>query len=228
MKKHLNASYALYLSLYWVSACFVYGYTRLFLSKLGFSADEVGLLMALDCAGAMVLQPLLARVIEGPGRVTMRHVLLAMALVALFSGGLLLIPQPRAVLICLFGTLGLMTMGIQPFVNAVGFGYMNRGEKLNWSLTRGVASLAFALSSKVYAALADRNANYLLTLYLLSTAGILICSLILAGKEASAAGPRPQIRRGACTSGTPPSSGCCWARPCCTSSTTFWTPTCTT
>ena len=33
MKKHLNASYALYLSLYWMSACFVYGYTRLFLPE---------------------------------------------------------------------------------------------------------------------------------------------------------------------------------------------------
>ena len=38
MKKHLNASYALYLSLYWMSVCFVYGYTRLFLGHLGFSA----------------------------------------------------------------------------------------------------------------------------------------------------------------------------------------------
>ena len=33
--KYLNASYALYLSLYWMSACFVYGYTRLFMSRLG-------------------------------------------------------------------------------------------------------------------------------------------------------------------------------------------------
>ena len=56
MKKHLTASYALYLSLYWISACFVYGYTRLFLSRLGFSADAVGLLLAVDCAAAMVLR----------------------------------------------------------------------------------------------------------------------------------------------------------------------------
>lgn len=196
MKKHLNASYALYLSLYWVSACFIYGYTRLFLSELGFSADQVGLLLAFDCAGAMVLQPLLARIIEGPSRITMRHVLLGMSLVALFAGGLLLIPQPRAVLLCLFGAMGLMTMGIQPFVNAVGFGYMNRGARLNWSVTRGVASLAFALFSKVYAALADRDLNWLLGLYLLSTAGILVCSLLLAEREAPADGPRPQVRHG--------------------------------
>jgi PPP family 3-phenylpropionic acid transporter len=195
VKKHLNASYALYLSLYWVSACFIYCYTRLFLNELGFSADQVGLLLAFDCAGAMVLQPLLTRIIEGPGRITMRHVLLGMSLIALFAGGLLLIPQPRAVLLCLFGAMGLMTMGIQPFVNAVGFAYANQGRKLNWSATRGVASLAFAVFSKVYAALAERDMNYLLELYLLSTAGILVCSLILAGKEAEAAEPRPQVRR---------------------------------
>ena len=196
MKKHLNASYALYLSLYWVSACFVYGYTRLFLSRLGFSADEVGLLMALDCAASMALQPLLARAVDRSKRITMRLVLGLLCLVALFAGGLLLIPQPKAVLICLFAAMALMTMTVQPFVNAVGFGYMNRGAKLNWSVARGIASLAFAVSSKVYATLAERDIHYLLELYLLSTAGILVCSLILAGKEAEVQGPRPQVRRG--------------------------------
>ena len=196
VKKHLNASYALYLSLYWMSACFVYGYTRLFLSRLGFSADQVGLLLAVDCAAAMVLQPLLARMIEGSGRFTMRGVLLFMCLAVLVSGGLLLIPQPKAVLICLFAAMSTMTMAIQPFVNAVGFGYMNRGEKLNWSSARAVASLAFAIFSKVYAALAERNMNYLLEMYLLFSAGILACSLLLAGKEAQTAGPRARVRHG--------------------------------
>ena len=196
MKKHLTASYALYLSLYWISACFVYGYTRLFLSRLGFSADAVGLLLAVDCAAAMVLQPLLARVVERSRRLTMRHALLFMCLVVLFCGGLLLIPQPKAVLICLFAAMSTMTMAIQPFVNAVGFSYVNRGEKLNWSATRGVASLAFALISKVYAALAEIDLNCLLGLYLLCTAGILLCSLVLAESEAPAAGSQIRASHG--------------------------------
>ena len=196
MKKHLNASYALYLSLYWISACFVYGYTRLFLSRLGFDADVVGLLLALDCAATMVLQPLLARVVERSRRVTMRHVLLFLCLVVLLCGGLLLLPQPKAVLICLFAAMSTMTMTLQPFVNAVGFDCVNRGEKLNWSFTRGIASMAFAIFSKVYSALAEKNMNYLLELYLLVTACILVCSLVLAGKDAQAAGPRPRHSRG--------------------------------
>ena len=196
MKKHLNATYSLYLSLYWVSACFVYGYTRLFLSRQGFSADQVGLLLGVDCAAAMVLQPLLARAIDGSARLTMRHVLLGMCLVVLFCGGLLLIPQPKTVLICLFAAMSIMTISIQPFVNAVGFAYANQGRKLNWSATRGVASLAFAVFSKVYAALAERNMNYLMDLYLLATAGMLVCSLILAGKEIQVAGPQPRMSHG--------------------------------
>lgn len=196
MKKHLTASYALYLSLYWISACFVYGYTRLFLSRLGFSADAVGLLLAVDCAAAMVLQPLLARVVERSRRLTMRHALLFMCLVVLFCGGLLLIPQPKAVLICLFAAMSTMTIAIQPFVNAVGFSYVNRGEKLNWSFARGIASLAFALFSKIYSALAEKDMNWLLELYLLVTAGMLLCSLVLAEREAQSADARPRIRHG--------------------------------
>lgn len=67
---------------------------------------------------------------------------------------------------------------------------------MSWSSARAVASLAFAVFSKVYSALAARDMNYLLELYLLSTAGILICSLLLAGKEAQAAGPRAKVDHG--------------------------------
>lgn len=196
MKKHLNASYALYLSLYWMSACFVYGYTRLFLSRLGFSANEVGLVLAVDCAAAMVLQPLLARAMEKSDRFAMRHVLLLLCVAALAAGSLVLLPQGRAVFVCLFTAMSVMTLTLQPFVNAVGFEHINRGEKLNFAATRGVASLAFALVSKVYAALAERELNYLLEMYLLFTAGILVCSLFLAGKEAQAAGPRQKVSHG--------------------------------
>ena len=115
MKKHLNASNALYLSLYWMSACFVYGYTRLYLGRMGFTADQVGLLLAAECAAAMVLQPLLARAVERSARLTMRRVLLGMCLVVLVSGGLLLLPQPKGVLVCLFATMSTMTMTMESF-----------------------------------------------------------------------------------------------------------------
>ena len=196
MKKHLNASYALYLSLYWMSACFVYGYARLFLSRRGFSADQVGLVLAIDCAAAMVLQPLLARIMERSRRFTMRHGLLLLCLAALILGGLLFLPQGRGVYVCLFTVMALMTITVQPFVNAVGFEHINRGEKLNFAATRGVASLAFALISKVYAALADLDLDYLLGMYLLFTAGILLCSLALAEKEGTAAERRPRADHG--------------------------------
>ena len=196
MKKHLNASYALYLSLYWMSACFVYGYTRLFMSRLGYSADQVGLVLAADCAAAMILQPLLARAMEKSVRFTLRHVLLLLCLTALACGGLLFLPLGKAAFVCLFTAMSIMTLTIQPFVNAVGFDYINRGEKLNWSATRGVASLAFALISKVYAALAEVALDLLLGLYLLCTAGILVCSVLLAGKGSEPAGSRARVRHG--------------------------------
>ena len=197
MKKHLNASYALYLSLYWMSACFVYGYTRLFLDRLGFSARQVGLVLALDCAAAMVLQPLLARWMEKSGRITLRHVLLLLCLICLLAGGLLFLPQSRAVFVCLFMVMSIMTMTIQPFTNAVGFERINRGEKLNYAATRGVASLAFALISKAYAALAKVDLDWLLALYLLCTAGILIGSLLLVQGTGEAPKPRARADHGA-------------------------------
>ena len=179
-----------------MSACFVYGYTRLFMSRLGFSAGQVGLILAIDSGAAMLLQPWLARMVDRSTRLSMGHVLLLLCLTALFCGGLLLIPQPKAVLACLFTAMSVMTVTLQPFVNAVGFGYVNRGAKLNWSAARGVASLSFAFISKVYAALAETHTAYLLELYLLFTAGILICSLLLADRETAGAAPQNRPRHG--------------------------------
>ena len=179
-----------------MSACFVYGYTRLFMSRLGYSADQVGLVLAADCAAAMILQPLLARAMEKSVRFTLRHVLLLLCLTALACGTLLFLPQKKPVFVCLFALMSVMTMALQPFMNAVGFGYLNRGANLNWSATRGVASLAFALISKVYAALAEIDLNCLLGLYLLCTAGILLCSLVLAESAAPAAGSQIRASHG--------------------------------
>ena len=89
-----------------------------------------------------------------------------------------------------------MTMTLQPFMNAVGFDYINRGQNLNFAATRGIASLAFALVAKVYAALAEVDLDYHLVIYLLFKAGILAMSLLLAGKGKEAPAPRSRANRG--------------------------------
>ena len=179
--RHLSAHYALYQSLYWMSACFVYSYTRVFLQKLGFSVTAAGVELALSSVLSVLLQPLLASALGRWKKLSLRLVIAAVLILALFCGSLLLTPAPMGALAALFLIMSTMTLTVQPFINSVGFGYINGGHGLNYSASRGVASLAYAGLSKCISLLAERESGTgMLLCYLLMTAGTLLVTLYLA------------------------------------------------
>lgn len=181
VNQHLSIHYALYQSLYWMSACFVYSYTRVFLQKLGFSVTAAGAELALSSVLSVLLQPVLASALGRWKKLSLRAVIAAGLGLALFSGGLLLTPAPMGALAALFLIMSTMTLTVQPFINSVGFGYINEGKKLNYSASRGAASLAYAALSKCISFLAERETGTaMLVCYLIMTAGTLLVSLYLA------------------------------------------------
>lgn len=179
--KNLTPHYALYQSLYWMSACFVYSYTRVFLQKLGFSVTVAGVELALSSLFSVLLQPLIASALGRWKKLSLRAVIAAGLGLALFCGGLLLTPVPMGALAALFLIMSTMTLTVQPFINSVGFGYINAGKKLNYSAARGVASLAYAGLSKLISLLAEgESGTGMLVCYLIMTTGTLLVSLHLA------------------------------------------------
>lgn len=177
----LSPQYALYQSLYWMSACFVYSYTRVFLQKLGFSVTLAGVELALSSILSVLMQPLLASALGRWKKLSLRAVIAAGLGLSLFCGVLLLTPVPLAALAVLFLVMSTMTLTVQPFINSVGFGYINAGHKLNYSAARGVASLAYAALSKLISLLAEEETGTgMLLCYLIMTLGTLLVTLYLA------------------------------------------------
>lgn len=187
MKRNLNFSYSLYQSLYWMSACFVYSYTRVFLQKLGFSASVAGAELAFSSILSVLLQPWIASALGKRKSLSLRSVITGALVLSLFCGGLLLVPVSMGVLAVFFLIAATMTLTVQPFINSVGFGYINEGASLNYSASRGVASLAYAGISKILAAVSElETGRGMLLCYLLMTAATLAVSLVLAQGAGSA------------------------------------------
>lgn len=187
MKRNLNFSYSLYQSLYWMSACFVYSYTRVFLQKLGFSASVAGAELAFSSILSVLLQPWIASALGKRKSLSLRSVITGALVLSLFCGGLLLAPVSMGVLAVFFLIAATMTLTVQPFINSVGFGYINEGASLNYSASRGVASLAYAGISKILAAVSElETGRGMLLCYLLMTAATLVVSLVLAQGAGSA------------------------------------------
>lgn len=161
--------------------------------------------MALANVASLLLQPAIAALIDRNNVFSLRVCLSAGAgvasLIALFE----LNPyNPAAVTAVLFGAMATVTLTLQPLSNAVGFHYLNRGEKLDFTAGRGIASGAYALASLAYGFLFDAfGAPHVLWLYLAGNAGLFLMAMLFAPhrdsdvqtKKAPAAGVLTVLRK---------------------------------
>ena len=169
---------SLLFSFYWAASCMVYSYAERFLLHYGFSTGEIGLVIAIAYLAAMILEPVLAQEADRGTRISLKSGITACAVFAV----LLTLFTPVAkrmlpLLAVLFGAMTCVTLGMQPLVNAVGFHYINRGEPVDYSFSRGAASIAYALSSLLLGYLASKNIDSILWVYLFANIGLFLVAL---------------------------------------------------
>ena len=175
---------SLLFSFYWAASCMVYSYAERFLLHYGFSTGEIGLVIAIAYLAAMILEPVLAQEADRGTRISLKSGITACAVFAV----LLTLFTPVAkrmlpLLAVLFGAMTCVTLGMQPLVNAVGFHYLNRGETVDYSFSRGAASIAYALSSLLLGYLASQNIDSILWVYLAANVGLFLVALWFAPKR---------------------------------------------
>ena len=191
--KRRTLQYSILQSFYWIGSCLVYSYAERLLTPYGFQTDRIGLIVACAYLAAMLFQPVLAAAADRARRVTLRIAICGCALAAaVFALGALLGRRSIPVLAVLFGALSGMTLIVQPLINAVGFDYINRGETLDYSFARGVASIAYALSSLLLGVLADWKNESMLIFYLLINVALFFSALFFAPNRRNVL---PQERR---------------------------------
>ena len=176
--------FSLLQSFYWVSACFVYTFAERFLLAYGFSVHQIGMVLASANLASLFLQPLLAELADRENGPSLRSLLFMCLSAAIVFAGILLFPQRSLVLMAvMFACLSTITLAVQPMLNAVGLAYVDRGEPINYSLARGIASAAFALYTYLAGYLAEWRTDALLWCYIAASLGLLLVSLSFAPKK---------------------------------------------
>ena len=169
---------SLLFSCYWAASCMVYSYAERFLLHYGFTTGQIGLVIALAYLAAMILEPLLAQEADRGTRISLKSGVTACAAFAILLT--LLTPVLKSVLpllAVLFGAMTCVTLGMQPLGNAVGFHYINRGEPVDYSFSRGAASIAYALSSLLLGYLASKNIDSILWVYLAANVALFLVAV---------------------------------------------------
>ncbi len=173
--------FSLLQAFYWMGACLVYSYAERLLLAYGFRTGEIGLILAAAYLTAVFLQPALAAAADRERRVTLRlGITVCAVLAAAFAGLSLLFTRLPAIFAVLLGALSTVTLTVQPLINAVGFRYINRGQPLDCSFARGVASAVYALASLLFGAIAARRVEAMLWVYIAVQAALFLSALSFA------------------------------------------------
>jgi len=150
MKKSLTFRYTMHQMAYWAIAAGVVSFATAFLLEKGFAASTLGILLASGNLLSCAFQPILADRADRIGGNVLKWLTVGLTLlsVACFAA-IQLLPLSNRI----FGLLYLLGVfafdAMNPLMNALNVSYMSNGYRINYGLSRGMGSLAYAFSALV-------------------------------------------------------------------------------
>lgn len=148
MKKSLTFQYTFHQMAYWATAAGVVSFATAFLLQQGFAASTVGILLASGNLLSCGFQPVLASWADRTGGNVLKWLTLVLTLIsgACFAS-IQLLPLPE-MLFSLLYLLGVFAFdAMNPLMNALNVSYMTNGYSINYGLSRGLGSLAYAFAA---------------------------------------------------------------------------------
>lgn len=148
-QKILNTKYAFIQGIYYVILCVLMSYGALYLGKVGLRTGLIGIVIASANILATLAQPVIARYIDAH-HTSVASILMMMTLLSgLLSIVMLVIGQLPYLVAIIFALLSAIAITMMPFINALTFVFEEKGVVLNFGLSRGIGSVAYALMSLV-------------------------------------------------------------------------------
>lgn len=138
--------YSVMQALFWMIFCAVIGFGSVFLLAEGFSATSIGLIIALANIAGAILQPLIADFADRSERVTLSHLIIFLAALAM-AASFLSFALSGPMVPYVYGFLIAVTSIMMPLINAVGMYFDAVGYKCNYGIARAMGSLGFAVIS---------------------------------------------------------------------------------
>lgn len=158
MKKFWTLRYALINITYFAAFCCVHAYASVFLLDKGFDNTTIGMLLAAANLLSVIVQPLIAGLIDKPGKFTNRNVIL-ISVCIMMAGSLLLyfVKSSLIAIFIIYAVIYMVQMAYQPLIIAMNFEYADYGCKINFGLARGLGSAGFAVTSAFMGAAVEKS-----------------------------------------------------------------------
>lgn len=147
--QNLTAKYSYIQAFFWMSFAAVMGFTSLYLLGEGFSNTEIGLLIAFAGIISAVLQPTLASYADRPNSPSLKKIVIALSIILLAAAGALILFYRHSMLFTglFYGMCITVLQLLTPLINALGMESINQGKELNFGVSRGMGSVAYAAAA---------------------------------------------------------------------------------
>lgn len=156
--KFWTTRYAVINATYFMGFCGVHAYASIFMLERGFSNSQIGMLIAFANVSSVVIQPVIAGLIDKPGRLTNRRAaLLCTAAIIALSLALAFVRHEKIAVFLIFMLIYMIQMAYQPIIIAMNFEYAERGCSINFGLARGIGSMGFAVYSPIIGSLLSKH-----------------------------------------------------------------------
>ncbi|PKN99315.1 MAG: hypothetical protein CVU42_08675 [Chloroflexi bacterium HGW-Chloroflexi-4] len=180
----LTVHYSLIQAIYIMGYCSIYSYAAVFLLARGFTNSQVGLTLTLASVLGLVVSPLVASFADKTLKFSLRTIV-SFLLAGMIFFALLLFIIPRTVLgVGILYVILLTFFASQiPLLTTMSMDHINNGVPINFSLARGIGSLAFAVLSIVLGYLVDDFGAGVIMLVNIAL-GVLALGLVLSFQKA--------------------------------------------
>lgn len=156
--KFWTARYAVINATYFMGFCGVHAYASIFMLGRGFTNSQIGLLLAAANVFSVLIQPVIAGMIDKPGKLTNRKAsVFCTVIMIILSLSLVFVQEEKLLIFILFMLIYMLQMAYQPLIIAMNFEYAQAGCSINFGLARGLGSVGFALYSPVLGNFLERH-----------------------------------------------------------------------
>ena len=162
-KKFWTLRYALINITYFMTFCTIHAYAAVYLLDKGFTNTQIGVLLAIANVLSAISQPMLASIIDRPGKLTNRWaIILCSAVIVAGSVGLMFANNYPILIFLLYTIIYMVNFVYQPVITALYFEYEKAGCNIMYGLARGLGSAGFAVTSAIIGNAVEHFGVYIL------------------------------------------------------------------
>ncbi len=160
--------------------CTMFSFASVYLLSRGFSNSEIGVTLTLSSAFTILLQPVVAAFAAKTKKLALRNIVAAILGIIGFVSFLLMVsPQIVLPVVIFYVLISALFSAQLPLLTSMSMEHINNGVPVNFSLARGIGSLAFAVLCSSLGFLVDDYGGWVIMLanIVISVVGVVLVSL---------------------------------------------------